>query len=495
MNGRNLLVGLSYIDQKYIEESEMETIGIRGGKTLRRPLLIAVLVALMLLLVGCAVVYVLSLQKLQIGEYQYTEPRYIDEAGNKVYATEKKRDVLSLQGLAGSPGFQAAQEWFAFEQSYDPDNVYLNEADEHPIEVSSDYDAYFVYTTEMVNKVDEITERYGLQLAGEMAGVQNYETDIFFDALGIPQLHRSDADIKYNSGYFYACGNFDMDFDLTIPGGAGTVFGSYRYNGKAYFDTVFSSVSDAADCEEWVYATPGGQEVLIVADENAVRVFCDREDAFLSLHFNGTGMDKAAAEAVVDCFDFTVTPKKPDMEKTKDRLEESYEAWKKEQDAIMETWANPFQRDYQTYDDVICFILEGEYGDEYLYALRDITGDGSDELFLGRGDTFGSIKTMEEGKPATLWSNGTDEGLELCRGNILRYANGDSYCFMQWNSQTGAFEQFLSMGFDPWEESWYYIENGYTDMTYVSRMEYDRVLAEYPVIDIGLKPISEYPFA
>lgn len=106
MNGRNLLVGLSYIDQKYIEESEMETIGIRGGKTLRRPLLIAALVALMLLLVGCAVVYVLSLQKLQIGEYQYTEPRYIDEAGNKVYATEKNGMCSPCRGWLEVPVFR-----------------------------------------------------------------------------------------------------------------------------------------------------------------------------------------------------------------------------------------------------------------------------------------------------------------------------------------------------------------------------------------------------
>lgn len=445
-----------------------------------------------MLLVGCAVVYVLNLQKLRMGEYHYTEPRYIDEAGNKVYATEKTRDVLSLQGLEGSPNFQAAQEWFAFEQSYDPDYVHLNEAEHNPINISSDYDAYFVYTEEMVDKVDEITEKYGLQLAGETVGVQDYETEIFFDALGIAQLHRDGAHIKYDSGYFYACGNFNMDFDLTVPGSGETIFGSYRYNGKAYFDTVFSSVSDVEECEEWVYATSSGRDVLIVADDSYIRVFCDREDAFLSLHLERNGMDKAEIETVVDCFDFTVIPVRPDLKDTKERLEASFAAWKKEQDAMMATRVNPWP-DYENYDDVIRFILEGDHADTYLYALRDITGDGIEELFLGRGGTFGSIKTVKDGKPDTLWSNGTDEGLELCEGNILRYTNGDGYCFMKLN-RDGQFEQFLSMGFDPWENSLYYMEDGYTEMTYVSRMEYDAILAEYPVVDLGMKLISEYPF-
>lgn len=490
MNGQELLMGLSYIDRKYIQESEQDTIPKQGRRMIRRPLLVAAIVALMLLLVGCAVVYVLNLQKLQMGEYHYTEPRYIDEAGNKVYAAEKTRDVLSLQGLAGSPNFQAAQEWFLFEQNYDPDYVHLKEADENPLEVSADYDAYFVYTQDMVDKVDEITEKYGLQLAGELAGVQDYKTEIFFDALGIEQLHRDGADIKYDSGYFYACGNFNMDFDLRVPGGK-TVFGSYRYNGKAYFDTVFSSISDAGACEEWVYATSGGQTVLIVADDAYVRVFCDREDAFLSLHLERNGMDRAEIEAAVDGFDLTVIPQRPDMEETRRKLEASYQAWKQEQDAIMATRENPWPY-YETYGDVIRFLQEREYAEEYLYALRDITGDGIEELFLGRGGTFGSIKTVKDGKPDTLWSNGTDEGLELCEGNVLRYANGDSYCFMQMN-QEGQFEQFLSLGFDPWEESWYYMEGGDTEMTYVSGREYDAMLAEYPVVDLGMKSLGEYP--
>lgn len=79
MNGKNMLIGLSYIDRKFIEESENDTVSGKSGtdtkkaprvRTLRRPLLIAALIALMLLLVGCAVVYMLSLKEIKLGEQQ-----------------------------------------------------------------------------------------------------------------------------------------------------------------------------------------------------------------------------------------------------------------------------------------------------------------------------------------------------------------------------------------------------------------------------------------
>lgn len=66
MKGKNLLLGLSYIDRKYIEEAETDTISTKG-LTLRRPLLIAAIIALMLLLVGCGIM-VYSLVRMRVEE-------------------------------------------------------------------------------------------------------------------------------------------------------------------------------------------------------------------------------------------------------------------------------------------------------------------------------------------------------------------------------------------------------------------------------------------
>ena len=65
MNGEYLLIGLSLIDRKFIEESENDTVigkkgtykeSNQGRKMFRKPLLIAAIIALMLFLMGCTTV-------------------------------------------------------------------------------------------------------------------------------------------------------------------------------------------------------------------------------------------------------------------------------------------------------------------------------------------------------------------------------------------------------------------------------------------------------
>ena len=55
MNGQEIFLGLSYISRKYIEEAETETVSGGAGKAhrIRRPFLLAAVIALLLLLVGC----------------------------------------------------------------------------------------------------------------------------------------------------------------------------------------------------------------------------------------------------------------------------------------------------------------------------------------------------------------------------------------------------------------------------------------------------------
>lgn len=486
MNGKELLMGVGNINPRYYEEAETEAFSTR--KRIRRPFLIAAILALTALLVGCAVAYALSVGDLKLGTYNHRMPRYIDTDGNKVPEAEITRDVISLQGIAGSPNFLAAREWFEFEQSYDPDHSLLEEVDNNPITVSSDYDAYFVYTQEMVNKIDEITQKYNLELAGEFAGFQSYEMALFFDALGIDALHREDTSIEYSHGYFYSCGNFQVGFLLNPD--TDPVSGTFRYNGKGYFDTVFSSIS-GGETEEWTYTTSDGHRVLIVAGESGVQIFCNREDTFLSLHLHRNDLTKAEIEACADCFDFAVTPRKPDMVQVKEKLQESFEAYQKEQEG---KYKNPFLHDDHSYDDIIRRCLENGI-ESYYYALRDITGDGEPELFLGCGDSFGDVNTIRDGKPTTLWSNGSDRDIQLCEGNILRYTNGQNYYYMKLDPVSGQFSQFLVLGYDLWEEQWYFSEGIDGEMQYISKEEYDRLEGTYPVVELGMKPIEAYPLS
>lgn len=64
MNGKDLFLGLNYVNGKYIEEAETvkKLNGEKRSLTLKRPVLVAAIVALMLFLMGCAVVGLVRLQ-------------------------------------------------------------------------------------------------------------------------------------------------------------------------------------------------------------------------------------------------------------------------------------------------------------------------------------------------------------------------------------------------------------------------------------------------
>ena len=470
----------------------------------KKPLMIAAIVALMVLLLGCAWV-ALNLGNLKIGEYSYTEPRHFDENGEKVYETEKTKDVLSLQGIAGSPEYMAAQEWYSFEQSYDSFSKLLNEADANPIDVPAEYDAYFVYTQEMIDKVDEIAEKYNLELAGPIAMAEEFQMDIFFDALGIEGLHQKNAQaiVEYLDAYFYSCGNFKTEFCVTLTGDEAEwkheILASMRYCGKGYLDTVFVYISNIDDYEQWTYTMADGNEVLIIMGDDAARIFYDGEAAFVSAGFRTTyedengnisRMTKRDVELTADSLTFTVKPKKPDMEETAKKLETAYQEYLAEQEAQKETWVNPFAHDYSSYAEVAAYILENSSAPEKTYyALWDVNGDGTTEMLMGSQYSFGSVKTVKDGKVITLISNGTDAGYSLCENGVILYQNGDSYWFNELNED--GYTSIDCVEYDPWEETWSRTQNGVTES--ISEKEAMAILEGYCPFNPEMTPITEFP--
>ena len=200
MNGQNLLIGLSHIDRKFIEESESDTVsGMKGTydksgqgrKLFRKPLLIAAIVALMLFLMGCAAVVLLHLNDLKIGERTYTQhPLYLED-GTKTPATEKVKEIISVQGVTESPNQQAAKEWYEFTKAYDIVQKY---PDGIPDFTAPDaYDSYWVPTQELVDKVDEICKKYDLKLAGEGALLLTQAESRIPEILGIDGILKKDT--------------------------------------------------------------------------------------------------------------------------------------------------------------------------------------------------------------------------------------------------------------------------------------------------------------
>lgn len=421
MNGKDLFLGLNYVNSKYIEEAETVA-QLKSGKklpSLRRSLLIAAMIVLTVLLVGCAVVYVMRLQDIVIA----LDTRDSIETSQ----ITEERTQISLQGYAGSPGYQASKEWFEFRESY----RYPEDEPEIPMEQRLDYLAYGCFYPEEIAKVDEICEKYGLSKLGHAWIEEN--VDITFDALGIDGLVLPGvaAEVEYiwNQAYYYRDGTFDIGFTLKSagdnPGWKDALDLRMRYVQKTSFDGVYGQMGPIESYEQWQYTTSQGIEVLLARSENNAMMIVDREDAFLTVHIQNADVygeqntplpDKQVLEAVAEMLDLQVTPGSVDVvaaqeryDATAKRLEEERLARKKQNRSFEGFIRKRIEEWWGTSQGKIC-------------AFLDLDGNGTDEMLLGNEDQFFGVYRMDEEGVASvpgLWDDGTGRTVFPCENSII----------------------------------------------------------------------------
>ena len=149
--------------------------------------LIAAMIALILLLVGCAVVYVLSLRDMKIGENTITEQKHYGPNWEVIEETQITYDVLSVQSFDDSPNQQATREWEAYIDSFDTYDL-LKIPDAVRLSVPDDYSHYGCWSPEMMKKLDEIARSHGLNLLGESISANQEYVTILLDTLKLPNL-------------------------------------------------------------------------------------------------------------------------------------------------------------------------------------------------------------------------------------------------------------------------------------------------------------------
>ena len=292
MNGKDLFLGLKYVGEDLIDEAENQPFPSRTGRAetprkSRRPLLIAALIALMLLLVGCGVVYVLKMQDLKLGEAQVTQDRWDNQQHTMVSQTVSQQ-TLTLSGLKGTPSYQAAQEWYEFEQTYDPDHQIYFEAKDNPEEFPVQYAFYNPYTQDMVNKIEEICGKYDLQLVGAPVKAQSAKALLKYLDIDSILLPDAPAEAAYDYASYYEGGYFHTDVTFRMTNGTDAwpyqTMLSFLYSPKDCFNNdLFDLTGD--DWQERNYTTKSGHDVLILRSPTvwSSGVFCDLEDATVAL--------------------------------------------------------------------------------------------------------------------------------------------------------------------------------------------------------------------
>lgn len=342
MNGKDIFRGLNHVGEDLIHEAEHGRFPERKTGTvqeapvkrgLRRPLLLAAVIAMLLMLVGCAVVYMLSMQELRLGEQ--TDIRdmfeYDPETGEAVTHVGQltyTQQVLTLAGMGQTPTAQAAREWYAFCESYDPDGAIRKSVWGKEPEFPEEYYGYGLYSQQMKDKLDEILVKYNLKLRGQQ--VQFQTSKLLFRALGMENVLNpgSDARMKTSHAAYYENGNLDVYFDIVLPeGGSGSTKGYLYYRPKDCFIPDTAILADVP-WEEWNYTTASGQNVLMVYSEqsSAAWIFCDMPTCTASLRVDtiqtmaverDSGMQVAKFDVmsrehlqqVADAVDFSLEPR------------------------------------------------------------------------------------------------------------------------------------------------------------------------------------------
>ncbi len=337
MNGKDILLGLKYVDQDLVEEAEFgtfptqaETESTRRRRTFRRPFLLAAVIALTLLLVGCGVVYVLKMQDLKLGDREVTQEYWDDEQKTMLSETVSQQ-VLTFAGLKGTARYEAAREWYEFKQTYDPDwKIYHEQKDAGILDWGpAEYTLYNCYTQEMQDKVDEIIEKYGLRLLGK--GVKSVGSDALYEYLGMDGVLLPGAKAEtdnFNVSY-YDGGWLHTDMHMTLtdaPDWPYQFLCSLYYSPSGCFDPTICELNDTADWQEWNYTTESGYDVLVIRSPSVwvSWVFCDRGDATITLRVETihqvftdehgyeeviqTPMTDEIFRKVIDTIDFDIHP-------------------------------------------------------------------------------------------------------------------------------------------------------------------------------------------
>ena len=496
MTGKDLLTAMSGIDGRYIEEAAPAAAPKR--RSLRRPLLVAAAIAAALLLVGCGIVYALRLQDMSIGKASYTQR--FDDKGKAIDPVEKSLDIITPYGRSGDAIQQALKEWYEFQESYDPDGALLTDEPDIP-DIPNQYEyTYSCYTQEMVDKVNEIAAKYDLKLLEEWIPFQRYQSDIFLEETGIQSLLLPDsgAQITGMAGMLYPPYNFSMEFNL-VTENAGTLMTSYGYARKDYFPRAFPGGMDIDAYEQWDHTTPGGTKLLLaLSGKGQGEIIAEQENAMIMISIDGNRatshtaypdasevMTKAELESIADQFDYSVQPKEVNRAVVEEKLAAAEADYQAEHTYVPETYA-----DFSDYLKKSVYIPD----ESRQYAFSDLTGDGVDELLLGRNGAFSYWLSMENGEVV----DNVYADTYLCKGNILElYQAPDMY----WDIERHTYVKPENGGYgnkivavervgNQWYRSYDIYER---DKTEISQDEAAAIMAKYPRIQLDWKPLMDYP--
>lgn len=331
MNGKDLLTKLGDIDQSYYAEAESKGMSTTAfHRILRKPLLAAALIAAMLLLMGCAIAYMLSLKEMTLQEKPITVDRFSDDGSEYLGKEVFTQQILTLAGLKGTTSYQAAEEWYNYLEEYNAKPENQDDMTSTRPKFPAEYDMYNLHSQEMKDTLDRILDKYDLRPAG---AEMSFRTPAqLLRALEMENVLQpeSSAEMQVRNANYYKNGNLDFEFDIAIPG-EGEIppvetWGGLYYRQKDCLIPDVVKFSEKSNWREWNYTTATGSNVLITRSPDAwdAWIFCDMKDCTATLrveaikqhYFDDSVKQKELSdrqlELLADAIDFSLEPELAD---------------------------------------------------------------------------------------------------------------------------------------------------------------------------------------
>ena len=341
MTSMQLFQGFSGVDAELLANVEQPP--VRKHVHIKKKVwLIAAVVALAVLLVGCAVAYALNMELVKIGaateqrDYALVDGVYVKNPHTV------STNILTFAGLKGSDAYKACADYYAFMDEYDRNMEQMIEAGTLP------EDFWDHYSDTMDAKAAELAEQYHLKPMGNLLNFRT--TRNLCDALGIERFTQTDRSLRadISGGGCYDSGNFWLNIDFAFPEGQGYEVlqtpGVLRWNRLDSFSRDYVTLVDTGDWIERSYTTASGSTVLILQSPSQERgyILCDRGEALMSLQFDVNEellseaggivsaeyrhMTDAQIDMIADSIDFTIQPKLPTQADVDTQPEISQEA-------------------------------------------------------------------------------------------------------------------------------------------------------------------------
>ena len=220
-------------------------------------------------------------------------------------------------------------------------------------------------------------------------------------------------------------------------------------------------------------------------------------------------------ELIAQALDYRVKPKAVEnMPQLQQELEEMYQAGEipEEDPAEVEARMQLYEENehHESYGDLICQMRDNEayfvnhcnvayehFWDTMEYTLLDITGDGTEELILGRDGHIHAVWTIRNGLTEGIASS-YYEGY-LCEGNVYEsyvFLDGKPYHYYAQIGEDGLMAGLMTVEYDAAQESWILDESqDGTGRTPISEEKAMELINSFVRIPLEMKSVKEYPLA